>query len=350
MVDSPSFAFGAHYEITVSRYRGAFLSIPAIGLGQSLQAKDLLTADEVSADGKYTAEQHLARLQAAGKLAPGRPLLVFGARNLCVNWRSPAVLDGKIYALEGEEPVHSQRPYYGIGLRGNRLTCDVLLGGGSEPADWDFFCAGVPVLWDGWEGGQLLDLMLCEASDHSHVFDLPRGKHPAATNATRQAWQDLQTVFIEHLYTPQADAARAMRTTVEGFEPPLRRCGDYFHSIMGVRDDGILICLSAQGQLEDLGQVMKRHGCRRAICLENSGSVMPTFFPQGIKRQSTRMALLSKWLADFPGLFALRTPKQPSEGDAIPLVRSPNFRPCGRAAIAVELENAKFISQPVRFG
>ncbi|MGH8548527.1 MAG: hypothetical protein ACRERU_08000 [Methylococcales bacterium] len=315
MAESPSFSFGTYYEITISAYCGAALSMPAIGLGLSMQPKDLFAAGEISTDGKYTLEQHLTHLQASGNLELDSPLLVFGARNLCVNWRSPAVLNGKVYALEGEEPLRSQRPYYGIGLRNRRLACNTLLGGGSEPADWDFFCAGVPVLWDGWEGGRLLDLMLCEASDHSHLFDLPRGKHPAATDATHQAWQDLHTVFIEQLYVSQAEATAAMRNAIERFVKPLGRSEDYFHSIIGVCDDGGLVYLAAQGRLEHLGQIIQGHGCRRAVCMENSGSVMPTFLPDG------------------------------AEGEAIPLVRAPNFRPRGRAVIVVKLDNGEFKSQ-----
>jgi len=317
MAETSSFSFGVHFEMAVTSYVGAALSIPAIGLNYSLKTKDLLTENVVSKDGRYTLEEHLNYLVSLGQLDQKCSMLVFGARNLCVNWRSPAVLGGKVYALEGEEPKRSLRPYYGIGLRDNRLICAELLGGFSEPSSWDFFCAGIPVLWDGWEGEQLLDLMLCEASDHSHLYAIPRGNHPNADSDTLQAWQVLQNVFREQLYSSELEAATNMRNKLVNFTPPLRRCSDYFHSIIGIRDDGALVYLSAHGLLEELGQVMKRRGCQRAICLENSGSIMPTFLPQGI------------------------------HGQSIPLVRAPNFRPKGRAVITVSLQNDIFTSQPV---
>lgn len=314
---SPAFSFGAHYELVVSGYRKAVLSIPAISQGEALRAKDLLASGEVGADGKSTLEQHLRHLEAQGKLEPDQPLLAFGARNNLVNYRCPAILEGRVHAVEGEEPARSRRPYYGIGYRDGRLACDTVTGGASMAEGWDFFCAGIPVLWEGWEDERLLDLLLCETADHSHLFDLPRGKHPAATDATRNAWQTLQTAFIEHLHDDHATAAAALRQTLQGFAPPLRRCADYFHAIMGIRDDGALVCLFAQGRLEDLGQLMRRRGCRRAVCLENSGSVMPTYLPDG------------------------------NTGTSIPLIRAPNSRPKGRAIIALTLENAGFSSQPV---
>ena len=181
----------------------------------------------------------------------------------------------------------------------------------------DFFCAGIPVLWDGIDGDELLDLILCEAADHSHVYDLPRGNNPKATDATRNAWASLHAVFIEKLYSDLPDAVNALRRVINDCNPPLQRCDDYFHAVYGVREDGALVCLFAQGRLEELGQIMKQRGWRRAVVLENSGSIMPSFLPKGV------------------------------EGDSIPLVRAPNFRARGRAVVAMELEKAGFASQPI---
>ncbi len=181
----------------------------------------------------------------------------------------------------------------------------------------EWFCAGVPVLWDDIEGDELLDLILCEAADHSHVFDLHRGNHPQATDATRDAWASLHTAFTERLYSDLPVAANALRRVINDCNPPLRRCDDYFHAVYGVREDGALVCLFAQGRLEGLGNIMKQRGCRRAVVLENSGSIMPSFLPNGM------------------------------HGETIPLVRAPNFRPKGRAVIAITLEHAGFSSLPL---
>ncbi|MCX7113012.1 MAG: hypothetical protein NTX45_23415 [Proteobacteria bacterium] len=421
---APAFSYRAHYELVVSGYKNAALSVPAISQGTKLQVKDLLAVGEVSADGKATEREHLEHLQAKGAIDTNQPLIVLGVRNNLVNLRCPVVLDGQTHAVEGEDPLRSLRPYYGLGFKDHRFVCDAVNGegfmavgrnkpvlsvsvhsplpfpgnaailaaisagetpalpGGGErlllseverpaPAGvsgkltgpvelgrhsgmdrrnpdcmdaskprhpWslgsgdpcrndaeslnstakfapsDFFCAGIPVLWDCIEGDDLLDLILCEAADHSHVFDLPRGNNPAATDATRYAWQSLQTVFIEQLYSGLPVAATALRRVLDSFNPPLRRCDDYFHAVYGVREDGALVCLFAQGRLEELGQIMKQRGCSRAVCLENSGSIMPSFLPKGL------------------------------EGDSIPLVRAPNFRERGRAVITITLVHTGFAS------
>jgi hypothetical protein len=307
-----AFSFGAHCELVVTAYRNAVLSIPAIGQGEPLQAKDLLKSGEAPADGKFTLEEHLECLRERGTIDAKRPMLVFGARNSLVNLRCPAVHEGHIRAVEGENPENAKRPYYGIGFRDQHFLCEILSARESDISAWDFFCAGIPVLWDELDDERLFDLMLCETADHSHLFDLPRGNHPAATDSSRSAWERLHQVFVEHLYSDQATASAAMRAALRNIDPPLRRCGEYFHAVMGTRDDGALVALFALGRLEDLGKIMRRRGCRRAVCLENSGSIMPTFLPRGM------------------------------EGEAVPLTRAPNFRARGRAIIVIELEGTNF--------
>jgi hypothetical protein len=315
---SPSFIYGAHCEIQVACYTRAMLSVPALDQGERLESKDLLASGKVSEGGKYTLEEHLGYLKAQDSMTPDRPLLVLGLRNNLVNLRTPIIRQGRVFAVEGEEPLRSQRPYYGIGYRNGQLVCDTALGGAGKPEDWsEFFCAGIPVLWDELDNESLLGLMLCEAADHSHVYDLPRGAHPAATEYTKQAWLQLHNVFNKHLYADQETAAGAMQDEVVRFVPSLRRCDNYFHAILGSRDDGTVVCLFAHGRLENLGRLMARHGCRRAICVENSGSIMPTFLPGGLA------------------------------GEVIPLVHAPNFRPRGRTLLVIELASAAFDSFPL---
>ena len=335
VIQAPAFSFGAHYELVIPGYTNAALSVPAIQQDGQCQAKDLLAVGEAPAEGKFTEREHLEHLQAKGAIDTHQPLLVLGARNSLVNLRCPVVLDGQVHAVAGEDPLRSQRPYYGLGFKNQRFVCKTFHADGlSEfaPSDelssnipsphggglgWgrsnsDFFCAGVPVLWDGIEGDELLDLILCEAVDHSHVFDLPRGNNPKATDATRNAWASLHEVFIEQLYNETPIAATALRRVLDNFNPSLQRCDDYFHAVYGVRDDGALVCLFAHGRLEELGNIMRERGCKRAVVLENSGSIMPSFLPNGMC------------------------------GESIPLARAPNFRPKGPAIIAIELAKASF--------
>jgi hypothetical protein len=99
--------------------------------------------------------------------------------------------------------------------------------------------------------------------------------------------------------------------------PPLARSHDYLHAVLGVAEDGALVAVFAHGRLEEVGRLAARHGCRRAVCLENSGSIMPTYLPDGLA------------------------------GERIPLLRAPNFRPRGRAALVLELPGAGFEVLPL---
>ncbi len=309
--------FTMRYELEVTDYEKVHLSIPALQYGEALNSKDLLSSGDVADDGKYSLEQHLQFLIKNQSIKPDKPLLVLGMRNSVVNLRCPVIVEGQVYAVTGENPEASVRPYYGIGLRNNRLVCERALGGQSTARDWqEFFCAGVPVLWDDLEPQALFQILLCEAADHSHIFNLPRGNHPDSTDFTRNAWQKLQNVFVEELHADAETAAQAMQQVLAQFQPPLSRADDYLHAILGIRPDGSLVAIFAQGRLEALGTIMKQHGCTRAICVENSGSVMPSYLPKG------------------------------AEGDTIALLRAPNFRPRGRALLVIELSNTKFAIHP----
>jgi hypothetical protein len=309
----PSLLISAHYEVHVRHYERAVLSVPALHEGAVFKAKDLLAVGEDSTDGKYTVNEHLQFLNSRDAIRSDRPLLVLGMRNNLVNLRAPVIWQGRAHAVDGEQPERSVRPYYGLGSRAGKLVMDCALGAGHKPQEWpEFFCAGVPVLWEGLDDESLFDLMLAEAADHSHIFELPRGHHPLATNETRAAWTRLHDVFVQQLYADQHTSSRAMRQALEQFEPPLRRCDSYLHAILGARQDGGLMCLFAHGRLENLGRIAERRGCRSGICIENSGSVMPTILPEGLS------------------------------GEMIPLVRAPNFRPQGRVALVLELSDMRF--------
>ena len=313
---NPCFLFGVHCELHVPDYAHAVLSVPALSQGVCLDEKDLLAQDSASTNGKATLDEHLAHLRRENMLRGDAPLLVLGLRNNLVNLRSPVIWRGRAHAVEGERPGDSLRPYYGIGIRDGRLTMGQALGGSAER--WpDFFCAGIPVLWDDVAGDALLDLILAEAADHSHVFDLPRGNHPDATPATRAAWARLHDAFRSSVHADLRTAVAAVQAAVTALDPPPRRCDNYLHAVLGAKDDGTLICIYASGRLEALGHAARNRGCRRAVCVENSGSIMPTFLPDGI------------------------------EGERIPLLRAPNFRPHGRAVLVLELKTPAFGTFPM---
>jgi hypothetical protein len=159
--------------------------------------------------------------------------------------------------------------------------------------------------------------MLIEAGDHSHLFYLPRGIHPGATTESRSAWQHLHDAFSTNLLADTATAGGSMRGALADIRPPLERSRDYLHAVIGVTDDGALVAVFAHGRLEEVGRLAARHGCRRAVCLENSGSIMPTYLPDGLR------------------------------GERVPLLRAPNFRPRGRALLVLELARAGFEVMPL---
>ncbi len=312
----PSFQWGVHCEFHVHSYHRAILSGPALSGSVHLGEKDLLAQGVVAAQGKATLAEHLTLLKKQKIIRGDTPLLVLGIRNNLVNLRAPIISRGRTYAVEGECPEDSLRSYYGLGTRNGQLVAGLALGGSRE--SWpDFFVAGIPVLWDDVDDETLLSLILVEAADHSHVFDLPRGNHPNATEATRRAWSQLHRAFRDSAHADLPTAVSTMRSALAVIDPPPSRCDRYLNAVLGIRHDGALVCIYAHGRLETLGRKAKALGCRRAVCVENSGSVMPTYLPSGLG------------------------------GEQIPLLRAPNFRPRGRAVLVLELNNTVFESFPV---
>lgn len=310
-----AFIFGAHCEVQLLQVRRVALSAPIIDLNFPIREKDLLRADADDSPGKYTIEEHLAALAGRGDIDPTQPLLALGMRNNLVNLRAPIIRHGKVHTVATEMPELSARPYYGIGSRDGRIVLEQALGHGRHPADWaEFFCAGVPVLWDELSGPKLFDLLLAEAADHSHVFELPRGAHQLARAESLNAWERLHRVFVAHVHSELQVATGALREEALSISPPLQRSSDYLHAVIGSRPDGAVVCIYCHGMLESLGEIARSRGCTRAVCVENSGSVMPTFLPQG------------------------------THGDVIPLLRAPNFRPRGRVMLVFELASARFAS------
>ena len=302
----------SYLEMVVSGCLRAVVSAPAIeDSAAALRRKDLLSAGPVASAGKCRLEEHLDYLVGKRRLDPGRPLLAIGLRNNLVNPRALLLHEGEPFAVEGERPLESRRPYFGIGWRDGVFVADTVQGS-REMSRWQTFFSGVPVLWDDWNADEFLGHILTEASDHSHVYDLPRGNHPAATDHSRAAWAGLQEVFLENLHADFETASRAMHEAVRRSGYPLERCDSYLHSVLGVDSRGRLVNVVGHGRLEALGRAAAALDCRHAVCVENSGSVMPTWLPDG------------------------------AQGEPLPLLRAPNFRPKGRALLVLELDSARF--------
>ncbi len=312
----PAFAWGVHCEFHVESYHRAILSVPALSGTVQLNEKDLLAQGPLVGEGKATLAEHLNFMKKGEFIQQGAAVLIFGVRNTLVNLRAPVIWRGRAYAVEGERPETSFRPYYGLGSRNGKLFLGQALGGSSE--EWpEFFVAGVPVLWDDVDDEALLSLILAEAGDHSHVFYLPRGNHPNATEATRKQWSQLHSAFRTTVHADLRTAVSAMRSALAAIDPRPARCENYLNAVVGIKHSGTLVWIYAHDRLEMLGQRAKALGCRRAVCVENSGSIMPTYLPTGL------------------------------DGEQIPLLRAPNFRSHGRALLAIELDNPAFVSFPL---
>lgn len=217
----PALAISVSCDLHIRRYVRAVLSLPAIELGIELTAKDLLTNTDVSSEGRYRVDEHVKFAVEHGLVRSNAPIVALGMRNSLVNLRAPVIWNGQAHAVVGEHPESSLRPYYGLGVRDGALVLDRALGGSGPAAAWrDFFCAGVPVVWDDMSETELFDVMLCEAADHSHLFDLPRGHHHLAGEASRDAWSQLHRAFEHHLHSDLSIAAHAMHEVMAACTPP----------------------------------------------------------------------------------------------------------------------------------
>ncbi|MBC8871322.1 MAG: hypothetical protein H8E44_18000 [Planctomycetes bacterium] len=167
--------------------------------------------------------------------------------------------------------------------------------------------SGTPVLWDG-DDNELYDRMITDAADPAHVWRLPRGNHPDASPITRASWNELHRVFVETLANNRDDAAARLKEAAKG----LQREDEYLHCVWGVGRPDELIIIIAHGRLEKLGRMAQELGAKRAICVENGGSIAFYYVPTNDQQE---------WS---------------------PLIRAPNLRPAGTAFAFFKLSDAHF--------
>ncbi|MCA9070688.1 MAG: hypothetical protein KDA84_17280, partial [Planctomycetaceae bacterium] len=278
--------------------------------------KDLLCGQHTKRD-RLLPHEHYDRLPNP----PKGPLLVAGVGNVlsnlrCVGFSRALCEPGSpptLATVKEEQPPG--RPYHAILCQGGQLTIDEFLpsGGGLEPPDpetgIDWIVSGTPVLWD-CDQEELFNRMITDAADHSHVWRLPRGSHAQATTASKNQWTQLQKTFTETLTADRDTAANRLKELSDQFQ--LERETRYLHSVWGVTDEHKLVILVANGALETLGQRLGQMGCRRAICVENSGS------------------------------SALYFVRDPAIRPWYPLVSAPNFRPEGTAFVFFHIPDEGF--------
>ena len=168
----------------------------------------------------------------------------------------------------------------------------------------------MPVLWDDIEPQDLYKRIVTEAADLSHVWVLPRGNHPDATDESRTLWQEIQNIFQVNVHESRDKAYTAIEDCIKNHT--MKRETNYLHNILGLDNQGNLCQLVETGKLEDLGQKLAKRNVKRALCVDNSGSITIQFYKKG-----------------FPG-------------DACQLAAAPNQRPPGTAYLVVVLPDAGF--------
>lgn len=178
------------------------------------------------------------------------------------------------------------------------------------------YLSGVPVLWDDEDEEQLFRRLVSEAADPAHIWHLPRGGHPEASQTSVQQWRELHELFTSSLTLDRDNATGTLIAYAES--RGLKREDEYLHNIPGVDDKSQLCQYIACGRLESLGRRIRRQfGVRRALCVDNGGSIELRFYPCG------------------------------SGGFPVQLFAAPNFRPAGMAYLAIVLpDHSSFVLLP----
>lgn len=311
------------YHLSLSKY-------------DTLGSKDLLT-NKHTRNGRLSPTEHLRQLVGESRLTnPDTPLLMISCRNTLSNIRCIAyakAVKGHIISVK-EEVFSPERPYFILGEKDNQLILDNFTPNQQQPQTFEWFISGVPVLWDDMNEDAIFEKIVTEASDHSHVWHIPRGSHPNVTPTTLKSWSDLHQIFLDTLDQPSAVAYSALVKYAE--ENGLEREYNYLHNILGVNGEGKLIQYAAKGKLEDLGHYLRKFDVKRAIMVDNSGSVGTIFFPKGSNIARNK---LFSWIRKVESLFFT---KRTDTQEPIQLFGAPNHRPPGTAYLVVELENSNF--------
>jgi hypothetical protein len=263
-----SFSQKIDYRIMLSP-TSSILSLSALTIPKA----ELVSTGHSTKVARLSPQEHFARL--ADK--PSFPFIVTGVRNVLANLRCVGYSKAMCkqfgqppgtLATVAEEVLSDGRPYHCLYYRDGKFHIEEL-SSIELSAENQWVISGTPVLWNCSED-ELHERMITDAADHSHVWQLPRGNHPLATNDTREHWKQLQEIFTSHLKSDRKIAAEALSAKAK--EHQLLREKNYLHSVWGVTEGGELVIVIAHGRLEDVGRKAEEWGAVRAICVENSGS------------------------------------------------------------------------------
>jgi len=323
----PSLYVTSYHALLIKELCDVALSL---SLSKSLPAKEVTKPGSTPSYGRIEAHQHLARLIANGRIKQDQPVLLVSVRNVLSNLRAIGYSEvlGKPLTVEGEVFTEN-RPYHILGwdAAGHFMIREFTPGQDSFDGLTGYL-SGVPVLWDEEDEQQLFCRLVSEAADHAHVWHLPRGRHPKATETSLRQWRDLHEVFIAGLNENRERAASELISYAEAHG--LKRENGYLHNILGVDDKGHLCQYIGIGCLEGLGQQLRQQfGARRALCVDNGGSVEVRLYPRGLSVLEVQRGL---------------------SGFAVQLFAAPDFRPRGTAYLAIALPDTSFALLPAVSG
>jgi hypothetical protein len=304
----------AQHAMRIDELRGVELSLAP---RMSPQAKDVTEPGTLPLDGRIEAHEHLVRLVEKGKMPESDPVLLLSVRNVLSNLRAIGFsrnLSGPL-AVAGEV-FTDQRPYHVLSWNAEGRFCieEHWPGRGSNGDRFGYF-SGIPVLWDDESGEHLFHRMVSEVADPSHVWHLPRGHHPESSETSLHQWRELHEVFKSTLDATRAIASKEVIKCAESHG--LKRETGYLHHVLGVDAQGRLCQYICSERLEVLGLLLRqRFGVRRALCVDNGGSVEVRLYPSGVA------------------------------GLAVQLFAPPNFRPKGTSYLALALKDKSFLMLP----
>jgi hypothetical protein len=279
----------------------------------SIEKKNLTIATHTKA-GRLSAYEHVQKLGKENIIKnPESPLLVISVRNVMANLRCIGYQDGENEFASVNDEVFASRPYHILGKRkdNGKMVINEFVANSDDKSQFRWFLSGIPVLWDNMDEDEIFKRIVTEEYDHSHVWQIYRGAHPLATEESIYTWEGLQEIFVRTLDQTREIAFNEMLKYAS--DKNLEREDNYLHNIIGVDESGEKIYqLIGTGRLEELGIKIGKMGAKRAICVDNSGSIVVQSYPKGANH-------------DFIQEFA-----------------APNHRSPGTAYLILELVNKTF--------
>lgn len=254
--------------IVRDRTRGAL-----IAPGRELPIRDFAQGVKLSYD------EHLSRLG----LCPNDPLVVIGARNLGNNLRIVAYRRGKgLLQLRGEEAHKGERDYHCLCCmdagaveahtlrfreKGQISSVDGKQDSADDAASIQWALSGQPLLWNGKTD---LDTIILNTYDLRHIWKIRAGEG-------RFGAREEAGTLVEDLVTTLVESGDVDQVKKRAAKLKLPRENDYFHSAIGVSQEGNLVIAQMHGSFELVADRLKKAGAIHAIELEEGGSVSTHF-------------------------------------------------------------------------